>query len=177
MCKLMLGARLVWYISQIHAGLLHLGIATTVFGDLKSRPPLSPSICMSLVSFFFANPWPFFPAVELESILTNHVDMTRKTRQTPLLMMARREPLSFIFSLCAMTKTTTMASRHVLDKHTNHNNCATRSLSFSGLINGRESERSMEGASCFNFFVYQVLHFLFVFFLLFFHYCCVFPCP
>lgn len=32
---------------------------------------------------FFANPWPFFPAIELESMLTNHVDMTRKTRQTP----------------------------------------------------------------------------------------------
>lgn len=87
----MLGARLVWYIRQIHAGLLHLGPATAIFGDLKSGPPLSLSIphISRLV----------FTAVELESTLTNHVDMTRKTRQTPLLMMALREPLLFIFSL------------------------------------------------------------------------------
>lgn len=83
MCKLMLGARLVWYIRQIHAGLLHLGIASAVFGDLKSRPPLSPSIRISLVSFFLRTLGLSFQAVELESMLTNHVDMTRKTRQTP----------------------------------------------------------------------------------------------
>lgn len=98
MWKLMLGARLVWYIRQIHAGLLHLGLVTAVLGDLKSGPHcLYPSAYLS--SHFLAIPWPFFPAVEPESILTSHVDMTRKTRQTPYLVMATREPLSFIFSL------------------------------------------------------------------------------
>jgi len=95
----MLGARLVWYIRQIHAGLLHLGPATAIFGDLESGPPLSLSIPHISRLVFFASPWPLFTAVELESTLTNHVDMTRKTRQTPLLMMALREPLLFIFSL------------------------------------------------------------------------------
>lgn len=66
---------------------------------LKERASIVSIIRISLVSIFFANTWPFFPAVELESILTNHVDMTRKTRQTPLLMIATREALLFIFSL------------------------------------------------------------------------------
>lgn len=65
---------------------------------LKERASIV-SIHPHISSHCFANPWPFFPAVELESILTNHVDMTRKTRQTPYLMMPTRELLLFIFSL------------------------------------------------------------------------------
>lgn len=72
MCKLMLGSSRLVYPPDTYAGLLHSGLATAIFRDSMSGPPFSLSIRISLASFF-GNPWPFFPAVELESILTNHV--------------------------------------------------------------------------------------------------------